>query len=148
MYKTFITTAIAFSAVSFASAQDASTTMPAALPPAVTVGDARIDNQIRALHKEMEAKIKAIREEYQRKLKVIIGARKLLNASSTPNQEKKSENASSTPKENKGKKADVLGTTTAQMRANNGATTTKADPRGKAWGFFMRFFGVPKPAAQ
>ncbi len=150
MKKILLTSAIALSAVSFSYAQDASTTPPA-LPPAVTVGDAKVDNQIRALRMEMEAKIKAIRDEYQQKLKAIIGTRKIMNASSTPkeNQGKKPDmNASSTPKENKGKKPQVLGTTTAQMRGNNGATTTKADPKGKAWGFFTRFFGVPKPAAQ
>lgn len=163
MKKIFITTALALSAVTFAFAQStttppdtstttASTTMPEALPPVVLTGDAKADNQIRALRKEMEAKIKAIRDEYQKKVKALITAgvaakkaanAKNVNASST----EKGKNASST--DNRGKKPEVLGTTTAQLHVlnNNGATTTTATPKGKAWGFLLRFFGQSKPVA-
>ena len=88
MYKTLITTVIAFSAISFTYAEEVAVTttaavevvqnvaMPEALPTEVGTGDAKVDGQILALRKEMEAKIKAIRDEYQKKLKAIVGERK------------------------------------------------------------------------
>jgi Skp family chaperone for outer membrane proteins len=150
MKKILFTTAFALSAVTLVFAQGtttpqvnstttASTTMPEALPPIVLTGDAKADNQIRALRKEMETKIKAIREEYQKKLKALVtagvAAKKAANASST--------------KTNNGKNPEVLGTTSAQVHVlnNNGATTTKAAPKGNAWGFLLRFFGQLKPVA-
>ncbi len=41
--------------------------------PQITTGDPAIDEQVRALNKEMEDKIKAIRDEYMSKIKAIVG---------------------------------------------------------------------------
>lgn len=43
--------------------------------PRIATGDASIDVQIEALHKEMELKMKAVRDEYQVRLKALIGDR-------------------------------------------------------------------------
>ncbi len=77
MKKLVITTALTLSALSLTHAQGtASEVMPQALPPMVTTGDTTVDQQIRTLHREMEAKIKALRDEYQTKMKAIIGDKK------------------------------------------------------------------------
>jgi phenylalanyl-tRNA synthetase alpha subunit len=135
MNKLLITTAVALSAFSFASAQDASSTMPQALPPMVSTGDQKIDEQVRALHKEMEGKIKALREEYQKKLKALIGNRKATVASSS-----KAMMGSSTKEMRKEIKEERK-----EMRQEVRGTSTNANPQGNAWGFFRRFFGQPKP---
>ncbi len=161
MKKILITTALALSAVSFTFAQNisttttatttASTTMPDALPPVVLTGDAKADNQIRALRKEMEAKIKAIRDEYQKKVKALItagvAAKKAANASSTKNMKASSTEPRGNGKDKNATTSAVLGTSTQGMLNSNRATTTKAAPKGNAWGFFMRFFGQAKPTA-
>lgn len=137
MKKLLITTAVAFSVLSFASAEDVSSTatsMPAALPPVAITGDQKIDEQVRALHKEMEAKIKALRDEYQKKLKAIIGERKVLMASST--KEVRKEGMQEVRNEIKEVRKDI--------REEVRGTSTKAMPQGNAWGFFQKFFGRPK----
>ncbi|MEZ0209048.1 MAG: hypothetical protein ACAH17_02650 [Candidatus Paceibacterota bacterium] len=80
MKKTLIISALALSAFSYAFAEDASTTMPAALPPVISTGSSTIDAQIKALRAEMETKIKALRDEYQVKLKAIIANAKTLRS--------------------------------------------------------------------
>lgn len=132
MKKTLLIASIVFSAVSSVFAEDATGTpaMPAALPPLVITGDKKIDEQIRALHKEMEGKIKAIRDEYHKKLKALIGERKLMMASSTKDVKEMRKD-----KEPKPVRTEVQG------------TSTRAEPKGNAWGFFRRFFGAAKPTA-
>jgi hypothetical protein len=154
MKKQLISTLLVVSALSFASAQTATSSAPV-LPPPPTIGDTKIDAQIRALNKEMETRIRVIREEYQAKLKALIGARKAMIASTTEQlKERKAElkderkdKVEAIREEIKDKREDARGTSTPQVRPfdNRGATTTKAQPQGNAWGFFMRFLGQPKP---
>ncbi len=76
MKKIFTTTIIAFSALSFASAQDVSVTASAqatAARPVTVTGDTSIDAQVKALRQEMEVKIRAIQAEYEVKIKAIVG---------------------------------------------------------------------------
>lgn len=86
MKKLFITTAIAFTALAFTSAQEATTTnsAPPMPPRGVLKMDARATTtlngkdgargqQVKALRMEMEAKIKAIRLEYDLKIRAIMG---------------------------------------------------------------------------
>lgn len=47
-------------------------------PPFMITGDATIDAKIKALHIEMESKIKMIRDDYQAKIKILIGNKKLI----------------------------------------------------------------------
>lgn len=158
MKKELVSTLLVVSALSFASAQTSTTTgttTPPVLPPPVSVGDTRIDSQIRALNQEMEAKIRAIRLEYQTKLKALIGNKKVLIASSTTQlREENKERREALKNEMKDKKAelkeemkdrreDIRGTSTPNGLVRR-ATTTNANPQGNAWGFFMRFFGQPK----
>lgn len=152
MKKQLISTLLVASALSFASAQTSTstgTTTPV-LPPPVTTGSSTIDAQIRNLNREMEARIKAIREEYHAKLKVLIGNRKALVASTTAQirelkddrkgklEDLKNEIKDRREDRREDRKEDVRGTSTLR------ATTTKASPNGNAWGFFLRFFGQAK----
>jgi BMFP domain-containing protein YqiC len=139
MKKTLLTTALALSAMTLAFAEDATGTpaLPPALPPMVSTGDQKIDEQVRALHKEMEGKIKAIRDEYQKKLKALIGERKVMMASTTKDMPK-------------GVKEGMKEVRKDMKDARKGesevrGTSTKAEPKGNAWGFFRRFFGLSKP---
>lgn len=133
------------SAMALASAQtDTAATASPVLPPPPSVGDVRIDAQIRALNQEMELKIRSIRQEYQTKLKALIGSRKAIIASSTRELrgERKGEEERGDSK-NRGtevrneardrREGDVRGTSTPQNL-----------PKGNAWGFFQRFFGLSK----
>lgn len=145
MKKQLISTLLVVSALSFASAQTAtstaSTTPPVLPAPAVT-GDVKIDAQIRALNKEMEAKIRAIREEYQIKLKALIGARKAVIASSTKQmREEQKERREDLREELKDKRDAIRASSSIRVKINQGATSTSANPQGNAWGFFTRFFG-------
>jgi hypothetical protein len=89
MKKYSILTALALTAVSFASAETQVTQQVGIqkqpqenrqiMPPVITTGDATVDARIKALQEEMEVKIKAIREEYQVKIKTAIGDKKILN---------------------------------------------------------------------
>lgn len=58
--------------------------MPPQVAPMVSTGDVKIDEQIKALNKEMEEKIKAIRDDYLTRIKAIVGTRKVMMASTTP----------------------------------------------------------------
>lgn len=169
MKKELVSTLLVVSALSFASAQTSTTTgttTPPVLPPPVSVGDTRIDSQIRALNQEMEAKIRAIRLEYQTKLKALIGNKKVLIASSatqlreenkerrealknemkdkkTELREEMKDKKAELKEEYKDRREDIRGTSTPNGLVRR-ATTTNANPQGNAWGFFMRFFGQPK----
>lgn len=69
-------------AIMTASTTGAQPMMPGAMGM-VTTGDPVIDDQIKALNKEMEAKIKALREEYAVKIKLIVGDKKIIPRVST-----------------------------------------------------------------
>jgi hypothetical protein len=107
MNKLYIATAIAFTAITAASAEEggmmirATTAVGAPMMrgsaqagvatevrmmPVMTTGDAATDAQLKALTVEMEAKIKAIRDDYQVKIKALIGDKKIMPmmASTTP----------------------------------------------------------------
>lgn len=156
MKKQLISTLLVVSALSFASAQTATSTVTTTpvLPPPATTGDLRIDAQIRTLNKEMEAKIRAIRDEYQTKLKALIGNRKALIASSTQQlreekkelKEERKDKVEALRDERQEKREEVRGTSSPRIKLldNRGATSTKATPQGNAWGFFTRFFGQAK----
>lgn len=160
MNKLFITTAIALSALSLVSAQDATVTtgvaatatvtapaMPPALPPLMSTGDKKIDEQVRALHKEMEGKIKVIRDEYQKKLKKIIGERKLMMASTT-------KEMASTTKEMRKDVMEVRKDARAEVRkeVKTIRQDAKAEVQGaraeSGWGLLKRFFGAPAVEGQ
>ncbi len=141
MKKILITSAIAFSALSFAYAEDASTTPPA-LPPVITTGSSTIDAQIRALRIEMEAKIKTVRDEYQAKLKAIIGSVKPVvtrpNGATTTVKEVRKE-IKEVRKDNLEARKDA--------RVQGESTTTVTLPsveNRKLMNFFRSFFGAPK----
>jgi hypothetical protein len=147
MKKTFIATALTLSALSFAYAQDASTTasMPAALPPVPSTGDVRIDEQVRALHKEMEAKIKTLRDEYQKKLKAIIGERKLLIASTTKQMRVEiKEERKDDRKEVRTEVREVR----KEIREEVRGTSTGSMPQGSPWNIFKKFFGPRATSTQ
>ncbi len=76
MKKLFILTAVTFSALSFAYAQDAPAVRPTIVKPMITTGDTALDAQVKALRAEMEVKIKELRAEYEAKIKVILGDKK------------------------------------------------------------------------
>lgn len=164
MKKQLISALLVASALSLASAQATSTaTTSPVLPPPPSVGDTRIDAQIRALNQEMEAKIRALRQEYQTKLKALVGNRKMMVASSSAQfREDRKELKNDLKQKREGLKDEwkdkrddlkdlrargsdnqgVEGTSTARL---NGTTTPKAEPKGNAWGFFLKFFGQEKP---
>ncbi len=152
MKKILTTTAIAFSALSFASAQDVSVTATAqATParPAMTTGDASIDAQVKALRQEMEVKIKALQAEYEVKIKAIVGNMKPMivrpDGSTTTVREVRKEIKEDRKeyredrKENKEERKE--------MRVEGSATGTLETPRfenQKLMNFFRNLFGGQK----
>jgi Spy/CpxP family protein refolding chaperone len=136
MKKTLITTALALSAVSFAFAQDAGTTTPPALPPAVTTGSSTIDAQIKALRIEMEAKIKAIRDEYQAKLKAIVGNRRTQMATTTNPVRKEVKEVRKEIKEERKEYMEIR----KEQRVEGASTTASSTSPREANQRFMNFF--------
>ncbi len=89
MKKILTVSALALSAFSFANASEEVKTsesgkkMMMTMPMAITTGDPAIDNQVKAMQKEMQDKMKAIAEEYSAKIRKIIGDKKPSTASGT-----------------------------------------------------------------
>jgi Spy/CpxP family protein refolding chaperone len=140
MKKTLITTALALGAVSFAFAQDAGTTTPPALPPAVTTGDVRVDAQIKALRAEMEAKIKVLRDEYQTKLKALVGNRRAQMASTTKEVRKELKEVRKEIKEERKEYMEDR----REQRVEGASTTASTTPREvnqRLMNFFRSFWG-------
>ena len=159
MNKLFITTAIAFSALSFASAQDVSVTASAqatAARPVMTTGDASIDAQVKALRQEMEVKIKALQAEYEVKIKAIVGNMKPMivkpDGSTTTVKEVRKEikedrkEYKEDRKENKEDRKENK-EERKEMRVEGSATGTLETPRfenQKLMNFFRNLFGGQK----
>ncbi len=148
MKKIFATTIIAFSALSFASAQDVSVTASAqataARPamPAMITGDASIDAQVKALRQEMEVKMKALQAEYEVKIKAIVGNMKPMivkpDGSTTTVKEVR--------KDIKEERKEYM-QERKEVRAEGSATGTVQSPRfenQKFMNFFRNLFGGQK----
>lgn len=142
---------VAVMLASFGAASAADTTsneqMPAALPPVMTTGSSTIDAQIKALRQSYESQIKTLREEYASKLKAIVGDKKPMMGTSTRplgkdmKDGKEHVNGPTTPGDRKPMplQGKVEGTSVEGEAEQNGAT-----PKGNAWGFFKKFFGIQK----
>jgi Spy/CpxP family protein refolding chaperone len=141
MKKTLITTALALSAVSFAFAQDAGTTTPPALPPAVTTGDVRIDAQIKALRIEMETKIKAIRDEYQVKLRALVGTRRTQMASTTNTLRKEVKEVRKEIKEERKEYMEDRREQRVEGASSTASTTSPREMNQRFMNFFRSFLG-------
>lgn len=150
MKKIFTTTIIAFSALSFASAQDASVTAsvqataarPTMAMPVMTTGDASIDAQVKALRQEMEVKIKALQAEYEVKIKAIVGNMRPMMV--------KPDGSTTTVKEVrkdiKEERKEYM-EERKEMRAEVSATGTVQSPRfenQRLMNFFRNLFGIQK----
>lgn len=149
MKKIFTTTIIAFSALSFASAQDVSVTASAqatASRPAIVTGDASIDAQVKALRQEMEVKIKALQAEYEVKIKAIVGNMRPMivkpDGSTTTVREVRKE-----IKEERKEYIQDRKEERKEMRVEGSATGTVETPRfenQKFMNFFRSLFGGQK----
>jgi hypothetical protein len=131
MKKFLITTALGLSALSLIHAQETTAeAMPQALPPMVTTGDTTVDQQIRTLHKEMEAKIKALRDEYQTKIKAIVGEKKPVIV--------RPDGSTTTPKEARKEIKEVRQELKMERKETQASTTASTTPARK--GFFRNLF--------
>jgi Skp family chaperone for outer membrane proteins len=147
MKKLFVSAVFAVSLVGFASAQQASSTtdIPPALPPVITTGSSTVDNQVKTLRKEYEAKIKALQQEYLTKLKALIGERK--EARKDAREEKKDDRkdmrASSTATTTAGLPRPPKGPEHTDKPGKVEGTSTEGSnlPQGNAFGFLRRFLG-------
>lgn len=156
MKKLLITTAIAFSAIAMASADDSTTTKPMAprpMPPVMTTGDATVDAQIKALRLEMETKIRAIQTEYDAKIKLAIGDRKPVIAhpdGSTTTPKDMKHDVQQEIKDVKKGMQDMQHTMMKDMHPNNGTTTHATSTRrfSDLFNLFKGYFGASVEADQ
>lgn len=149
MKKIAISVALSLAALGVAGAMDAPAQQgeqaPPALPPVMTTGSSTLDAQIKALRQGYESQIKALRDEYASKLKALIGDKKpMMGTSTRPMKDGKGTMNGSTsphmedkrllPSQAQGKVEGV--TVEGQQNGNV--------PKGNAWGFFKKFFGIEK----